>query len=67
MIYCPAELSHYKLYRKPHETVFLRKLYSEERGCINETNYYYSIITPPLPILVAKSNRQKGGGGGKFE
>ena len=27
---------------------FLRALYSEERGHINETNYQYSIISPPL-------------------
>ena len=33
-----------------------------ERGRINETNYMYSIISPP--ILVAKPNQQKGGGGG---
>ena len=31
----------------------------QERGCINETNYPYSIISPP--ILVAKPNQQKGG------
>ena len=69
MILCLAELKHYELYHKPCETVtdnsaiavFLRALYSEERGCITETNYHYSIISPP--ILVAKSNRQKGGGG----
>ena len=32
---------------------------SRERGRINEANYTYSIISPP--ILVAKPNRQKGG------
>ena len=30
-----------------------------ERGRINETDYPYSIISPP--ILVAKPNQQKGG------
>ena len=33
----------------------------QERGRINETDYTYSIISPP--ILVAKPNQQKGGGG----
>ena len=37
----------------------------QERGRINETNYSYSIISPP--ILVAKPNQQKGGGGRNFE
>ena len=41
---------------------FPHTLHSEERGRINETNYHYSIMSPP--ILVAKSNRQKRGGGG---
>ena len=36
---------------------FPHALHSEERGCLIETNYYYK------PILVAKSNQQKGGGG----
>ena len=39
---------------------FLHALHSEERGRINESDYHYSIITPP--IFVAKSNWQKGGG-----
>ena len=30
------------------------------KGCITETNYQYSIISPH--ILVAKPNQQKGGG-----
>ena len=32
----------------------------QEWGRINETNYTYSIISPPT-ILVAKPNQQKGG------
>ena len=32
-----------------------RTLHSEERGRINETNYHYSIMSPP--ILVTKSNQ----------
>ena len=35
---------------------------SGKGGRINETDYPYSIISPP--ILVAKPNQQKGGGGG---
>ena len=35
---------------------------SRKGGRINETNYPYSIISPPPPILVAKPNQQKGGG-----
>ena len=46
MIPCPAELSHYKLHRKPHETVTDNSaiavspcmLHSEERGHINDIN-----------------------------
>ena len=65
MILCSAELSHYELHRKPQETVTdnsaiaVSVLTNEERGHINETNYHYSIVSPP--ILVAKSNQQKGG------
>ena len=33
---------------------------SRKGGRINETNYPYSIISPP--ILVPKPNQQKGGG-----
>ena len=32
---------------------------NQERGLINETNYTYSIIGPP--ILETKPNQQKGG------
>ena len=35
----------------------------QERGCVTETNYSYSIISP----LVAECNQQKGGGGRNFE
>ena len=35
----------------------------QERGRMDETNYAYSIISPP-PILVARPNQQKVGGGG---
>ena len=34
---------------------------SGKGGRINETDYPYSIISPPPPILVAKPNQQKGG------
>ena len=67
MIPCPAELSHYELHRKLRETVTDNSataaspctLHTEEREHVNETNYHYSIISPPM--LVAKSNKQKGG------
>ena len=54
------ETSHYELHHKQHKTVaeFPRTLYSKEWGCINETNYYYSIISPP--ILVANLIGKKG-------
>ena len=39
----------------------LVQLLYPERGRKNETSYTYSIINPP--ILVAKPNQQKGGGG----
>ena len=60
IILCLAEPSHYELHHKQHKTVaeFPRTLYSEEWGCINETNYYYSIISPP--ILVANLIGKKG-------
>ena len=34
---------------------------SRKGGRLNETNYPYSIISPPPHILVAKPNQQKGG------
>ena len=39
----------------------LQTTVSRKKGRINETNYMYSIISPP--IFVAKPNQQKGGGG----
>ena len=58
MILFPAELSHYKLHRKPHKivtdnsvtAVFPCVVHHEERGCINETNYHYSIISPQFRV-----------------
>ena len=69
MILCPAELSHYKLHCKLHVmvtdnsaiAVSLARSTARKGGGINETNYHYSIIAPP--ILVAKSNWQKRRGG----
>ena len=49
MILCPAELSHYGLYRKPHETVTDNSpltLHSEKRGQINKL---ITIIQAPPP------------------